>query len=135
MEALADLWGPTNHNQPDDETHLRPSPARPPRQVQHRFTAAEAAEKAEQYLAGQTMKQLAGSYAVHRRPIAQGLQKQAMLLRQVGLPPEHLEQAAGLYRAGWSLVRIGDKYGTTDMTVRRALTKHGLKIRPRRGFA
>ncbi|HEV2886241.1 MAG TPA: hypothetical protein VGX49_04960 [Jatrophihabitans sp.] len=44
-------------------------------------------------------------------------------------------QAAALYRAGWSLARIGDKYGTTDMTIRRALAKHGVEIWPRRGFA
>jgi hypothetical protein len=62
------------------------------------------------------------------------LQKQGVVLRQLGLAPEHLDQAAAHYRAGWSLARIGDKYGTTDMTVRRALAKHGVAIRQRRGW-
>lgn len=50
-------------------------------------------------------------------------------------PPRRQVQRRSLYRAGWSLARIGDNYGTTDMTVRRALAKHGVDIRPRRGFA
>lgn len=111
------------------------SPSRPPRQVQRRFTAAEAAEIAEQYLAGRTMNQLASSYAVHRRTIAHCLQKQDVGLRQHGLSLDHLEQAAALYRAGWSLAQVGDRYGTTDMSVRRALAKHGVEIRPRNGWS
>lgn len=79
------------------------------------------------------MNQLARTFGVHRRTIAHCLHKQNMPLRQLGLAPEHLEQAAALYRAGWSLARIGDKYGTTDMTARRALALHGVQIRPRRG--
>jgi len=103
--------------------------------VQRRFTAAEAAEIAEQYLAGQTMNQLARSYAVHRRTIAHCFHKQGVAVRQTGLPPEHLDQAAMLYQAGWSLARIGDRYDTTDMTVGRALARHGIQIRPRRGWS
>ncbi len=103
--------------------------------MQRRFTAAEASEIAEQYLAGQNMNQLARSYSVHRRTVAHCLRKQAVPVRQLGLSPEHIVPAAALYRAGWSLARIGDKYGTTDMTVRRALAKHGVEIRTRNGFA
>jgi hypothetical protein len=62
------------------------------------------------------------------------LQKQSVTLRQFGLSSEYLDQAAALYRAGWSLARIGDKYGTTDMTVRRALARHGVVIRSRNGW-
>jgi lambda repressor-like predicted transcriptional regulator len=102
--------------------------------VQRRFTAAEAAEIAEQYLAGLTMKQLARTYGVHRGTVVHCLQKHGVVLRRPCLAPEHLEQAAALYRAGWSLARVGDKYGTTDMTVRRALAKHRVEIRPRNGF-
>jgi lambda repressor-like predicted transcriptional regulator len=111
------------------------SPVRRPRQTQRRFTAAEADEIAEQYRAGQTMNQLARTYSVHRRTIAHCLLKQEVPLRQVGLSPEHIAPAATLYRSGWSLARIGDKYGTTDMTVRRALAIHGVPIRPRCGGA
>lgn len=109
--------------------------ARPPRQCQRRFTAAEAVELAAQYRAGQTMNQLARTFRVHRRTGAHCLQKQGVGLRQFGLSVEHLDQAAALYRAGWSLARIGEKYGTTDMTVRRALARHDVEIRPRNGFA
>ena len=133
VDALTGLWDRTKSDQPNDEPHPRLPVPRPPRQVQRRFTPAEATRIAEQYQAGQTMNQLAGAYGVHRRTVAHCLQRQAVTLRQSGLHPEHLDQAAGLYRAGWSLARIGDKYGTTDMTVRRALAKHGVEIRPRNG--
>jgi hypothetical protein len=133
-DVLVGLCEPANGDQPDGAVPTSPSPSRPPRQVQRRFTAAETVEIREQYLAGQTMNQLASSYSVHRRTIAHCLQKQAVHVRQVGLPAEHLDQAAMLYRCGWSLARIGGKYGTTDMTVRRALAKHGVEIQPRNGF-
>jgi lambda repressor-like predicted transcriptional regulator len=131
-DVLAALGAPEMHGvgTPDRDT-----PARRQRRTQRRITTAEAATIAEQYRTGRTMNQLARTFNVHRSTIVHCLQKQEVPLRQLGLSPEHLAPAAALYRSGWSLARIGDKYGTTDMTVRRALTLHGVKIRPRRGFA
>lgn len=124
-----------NQDQQDTKATLSSlSRTRPPRQAQRRFTPAEAVEIADQYLAGQTMKQLARTYGAHRGTVAHCLQKHGVVLRQLGLAYEHLDQAAALYRAGWSLAQIGDKYGTTDMSVRRALAKRGVEIRPRRGY-
>ncbi|MDQ2846110.1 MAG: hypothetical protein M3Y77_07125 [Actinomycetota bacterium] len=130
---LAGLCTPTIQNV---QTPVSGSPARRQRRAQRRFTPAEAAKIAEQYCTGQTMNHLARTYSVHRRTIAHCLQKQEVALRQVGLSLEHIIPAAALYRAGWSLARIGDKYGTTDMTVRRVLLAfHGVEIRPRRGWS
>jgi len=129
---LAGLCTPTIQNV---ETPVPGSPTRHKRQAQRHFAAAEAAKIAEQYRAGEMLNQLARTYSVHRRTIAHCLQKPEVPLRQVGLSPEHIIPAAALYRAGWSLARIGGKYGTTDMTVRRVLALHGVEIRPRRGWS
>lgn len=125
----------TKQDQSDRAAATPSSRSRPSRQIQRRFTAAEAAEITEQYQTGQTMNQLARSFNVHRRTIAHCLRKQDVAPRPRGLSAEHLSQAAALYEAGWPLVRIGERYGTTDMTVRRALTKQGVEIRPRRGWS
>jgi lambda repressor-like predicted transcriptional regulator len=136
LSVEADLLVGLNSQANLDQTDTKPAAPlpRPARQAQRRFTAEEAAEIAQQYQAGQTMNQLARVHGVHRRTVAHCLQKQEVSVRKLGLPPEHLDQAAALYRDGWSLARLGEKYGTTDMTVRRALAKHGVEIRPRRGW-
>lgn len=133
-DVVAVLRDQANRGQSDAQDPALLPRLRPPRQVQRRFTAAEAAEIAEQYLAGQTMNRIARTYGVHRRTVAHCLQKREVPRRQLGLSPDQLEQAVALYDAGWSLARIGDKYGTTDMTVRRAIAKHGVEIRPRNGW-
>jgi len=81
------------------------------------------------------MNQLARKYRVHRHTIAYCLHTQQIPTRHAGLLPADLQAAASLYEAGWSLARIGKKYGTADTTVRTALAAHGVKIRPRRGAA
>ena len=110
-------------------------PARVARRGQRRFTAAEAGAIAEQYKSGQTMNQLARRYRVHRHTIAYCLHAQQIMTRQVGLLPADVPAAASLYEAGWSLARIGKKYGIADTTVRTALSEYGVQIRPRRGTA
>jgi hypothetical protein len=134
-DILAGLHELANLDEPNTVVPALLPRARPPRRVQRRFTAAEAAEIVKQYLADQTMNELARAYGIHRRTVAYCLRKQGVAPRQLGLPGEHLNQAAALYRVGWSLARIGKRYGTTDMTVRRALAKHGVAIRPRRGWS
>lgn len=38
-----------------------------------------------------------------------------------------------LYQQGWSLARIGSRYGICDMRVWQILKREGVKTRPRRG--
>jgi len=87
------------------------------------------------YQAGESMNDIARNLAVHKRTIGSCLARQDIPTRRVGLATEHLATAAQLYRSGWSLAQIGDRYRTTDMSVRRALAASGVQIRPRRGFA
>ena len=81
------------------------------------------------------MNDLARQQGVHRSTILHALRRADTPLRYRGLPPDRVAEAAALYRTGWSLVRVGEKYGCTDMAVAHALRQRGEEIRPRRGWS
>jgi lambda repressor-like predicted transcriptional regulator len=80
------------------------------------------------------MKELAVLYDVHRTTIAQSLHKLAVPLRRQGVTGSSLAEAMRLYEEGWSLAKIGRKYGCSHATVRTAFIRAGVKLRPRRGW-
>ena len=53
--------------------------------------------------------------------------------RPIAGPPPWLDDAVGMYEHGMSLVAIGDAVGSSGMTVRRHLTRAGVKMRPAKG--
>jgi hypothetical protein len=50
-----------------------------------------------------------------------------------GLAADDVPAAATLYQAGWSLARIGEKFGITDDTVRARLLEVGIAMRDPHG--
>jgi hypothetical protein len=72
----------------------------------------------EGYRAGKTVFQLADQFGIDRRTVGRHLRKRGIDTTPPGLQPEDVAAAADLYRSGWSLARIGDKYGTASTTVR-----------------
>ena len=52
-----------------------------------------------------------------------------MTLRTVGLTPKDVGIAAGLYQDGWSLARLGARFGVNGSTVWKALRAQGLAMR------
>ena len=71
---------------------------------------------------------------MHRTTISDCLHKLAVPLRRQGPHDEDLAEAARLYGEGWSLARLGEKYDCNAETVRQLLLKHGVLMRPRRGW-
>lgn len=104
------------------------------RQQQHRLTATEKVAIAQQYQAGAEMRELAAAFRVHRTSISHCLRELGIPLRHQGLRAEDLPVAARLYEGGWSLARLGKKYGCTHTTVRLRLMEYGVRMRPRRGW-
>jgi hypothetical protein len=49
----------------------------------------------------------------------------------VGLSPDQVTDGCRLYHNGWSLARLGEKFGVDDMTVRRYLLLAGVVMRSR----
>ena len=56
-------------------------------------------------------------------------------MRSQGLTEGNLEEAAALYRDGWSLPRVAEQIGCSVGSVRKELKAHGVQIRPPSGWA
>jgi hypothetical protein len=82
------------------------------------------------YRAGAKVKGLAATFGVSRDTICRHLNQRGVERRNQGLQPQDVPAATELYRQGWSLLRIAEKYDTTDMTVRARLAAAGVQMRP-----
>jgi hypothetical protein len=91
--------------------------------------APATAEPIDAYRAGARIKDLARRFDVHRTTVTSLLLRHDVELRPVGLSPVQVHDAARLYRDGWSLARLGEKFGADDMTVRRYLLLAGVVMR------
>lgn len=80
------------------------------------------------------MKDLAIEFGTHRTTISQSLRRLAVPLRRLGLKDEDVADAARLYQDGWSLARLGAKFGCDHSDVRNKLVAYGVQIRPRPGW-
>ena len=74
-------------------------------------------------------------YGLGKGSVLKLLYSAAVQMRNQGLTNENLEEAATLYRDGWSLAPVGNQFGCSPDTVRLALANHGVQIRPRKGWA
>lgn len=83
----------------------------------------------ERYRAGSTVKELACAFDISRETVGQHLNRRGVERRVQGLQPEDVPQAAELYRTGWSLAKLGEKFGTAANTVRTRLLEVGVKMR------
>jgi transposase len=98
-------------------------------QRQHRLSQAEIAELIVAYHQGQSIRQLARRFKVHRTTVTALLRRQGIELRQAGLAPAAIPAAASLYGQGWSLARLGERFGVDAATVWRALRAAGVEMR------
>ena len=109
----------------------RPTPAT--RQRQHRLDRAATRQLVERYRGGSQIKDLATEFDVHRTTITTVLRREQVELRQAGLNASQLEKARTLYRDGWSLARLGEKFGVDGTTVWRQLLLAGVVMRSPNG--
>jgi len=109
-----------------------PAPRRA-KQVHRRLREPEIVELVTSYLAGSTVYELADQFSIHRQTVAEILERRGVARRYKRLSPEQLELACRLYKSGLSLMKVGDHLGRRAETVRQALMKAGVEIRPRNG--
>ena len=95
----------------------------------NRLDTVAVAELIASYRTGTNINELAERFGVHRTTVACLLRRHGVDVRAVGLSPSQVRDAARLYREGWSLARIGKKFGVDDMTVRRHLLLAGVVMR------
>jgi hypothetical protein len=77
---------------------------------------------------------LAKRFGIDRKTVGQHLRRRNIDTKPAGLHPDDVPAAAALYRAGWSLIRIAEKFAVAGNTVRRCLLEAGVELRPRRGW-
>jgi Helix-turn-helix domain len=143
------LGGPDNrgqHSNPDSGPSLpdvdgvdSPTAAsaarRPSRSVQRRLSPSELMTIAADYQHGRSLDALAREFGVHRRTVADHLERLG-IARRVNLPklsPTDIERAVSRHRAGDSLATVGRTLNVDASTVQRALKRAGVAIRPRPG--
>jgi hypothetical protein len=85
------------------------------------------------YGAGAGVGHLATKYGIHRATVGKHLDERSIARRTSGLAPADIPKAAQLYREGWSLARIAERYGTTDKTVWARLREVGVQMRDTHG--
>jgi lambda repressor-like predicted transcriptional regulator len=111
------------------KTARRPSERPVPWQTQVRLDPHQAKELASAYSAGNATNELAARFGIHRATVTAILHRLGVDLRQRGLTDEQVAEACRLYPEGWSLARLAERYGVTDMTVRRYLLLAGVVMR------
>jgi len=109
---------------------------RPTKPVQRRLTPSAVAAAAAEYQQGRSLDDLARNFGVHRRTVADHLERLG-IARRVNLPkltPADIEQAVSKYQTGDLLATVGKALNVDASTVQRALKRAGVAIRPRPGW-
>ena len=112
--------------------HAQPAPTVQPTTAR-RLTADEVAELASQYEAGVAVDELAARFKIHRATVSRHLDRLGVARHQRGLDDNQARAAGSLYRDGWSLARLGVRFGVEAHTVRLALVKRGVRMRDTHG--
>jgi lambda repressor-like predicted transcriptional regulator len=104
-----------------------------PRQKQIRLDAHQSSALAAAYRDGKTIKELAQRYGVHRTTVSALLRRSDVELRRGGLTSGDVLAVSQMYASGWSLAKLGRKFGVDAATVWRALLAAGVVMRSPRG--
>jgi lambda repressor-like predicted transcriptional regulator len=99
------------------------------RQHPHRLSQAEVLEQIAAYGHGESIKQLAQRFGIHRMTVTALLRRHGVELRRAGLTSDDVVAASRLYAHGWSLAKLGRKFGVNAATVLRALRACGVTMR------
>ncbi|MGH7510945.1 MAG: helix-turn-helix domain containing protein [Gemmatimonadales bacterium] len=85
------------------------------------------------YETGATVYELATEFGINRVTVGKHLRSRGVDTKPPGLASGDVPAAAELYRQGWSLARIAERYNTTANTVRVRLIEVGVAMRDTHG--
>lgn len=110
-----------------------------PRNLPHRLDRKVSPETAAQLIAdyesGTPSTQLAKIYGLGKGSVLKLLKGAGVQMQNHGLKQENFEEAAMLYRDGWSLPRVAERFDCSVGSVRKEFRTHGVQIRPPNGWA
>jgi hypothetical protein len=133
VRVMVDVGRRMDQNDQTDEPGISTSDGRAEYRTAQRLGEAEVEELVAAYRSGATVRQLAGQFGIHRVTVGRHLAARGIDTHPPALHPDDIPAAADLYRAGWSLARIAEKFDTTDDSVRRRLLEVGVRMRDPQG--
>lgn len=94
------------------------------------LSAESVDELVSRYKAGTDMTRLAREFGIHRMTVRRLLDERGVAVRdtQVRMTERQMTEMAELYEQGWSLYRLGKKYGCDGHTVGRKLKGMGARV-------
>jgi lambda repressor-like predicted transcriptional regulator len=101
-----------------------------PAQRAKRLTTSERTEMVAEYQAGCSSNALAREYQVSRNAVTAVLEREGVPRRYNLLKAEDVKRASTLYLQGRSLASIAPEFGVDYKTVRTALLRAGIEMRP-----
>jgi hypothetical protein len=99
--------------------------------VRKRFSPETIAELVADYQTGLSTAVLMRRYHLGKGPVLRILDQAGVTRHPNSLSDEQLEEAAELYRQGWSLVRLSEHLDVAQTTVWRGLHRMGVAMRRR----
>lgn len=82
------------------------------------------------YLQQVPVTELAKRFGIHRVTVTALSRRHGVVLRRAGLRNAEVEEAASLYRQGWSLAELGKMFGVDPATVWRRLRAADVNMQP-----
>lgn len=101
--------------------------------VARRLEPDTVARLVQDYESGVESTELTDRYQLGKGTVLRLLRQHGVTIRRQGLSRGEVEEAIQLYAAGWSLARIGGKFGHAPTVIRKALLDAGVDPRPRNG--
>jgi DNA-binding CsgD family transcriptional regulator len=116
----------------DQGKRQAPRPAGQRLQVQRRLDEHQILELVRRYVAGESVRELAGGFGIHRTTVLEHLAKRDVERRpnRRKLTDAQVAEAARIYKGGGSLEDLGQQFGVSAETVRKELRQAGVTRRP-----
>ncbi|MGH9089881.1 MAG: hypothetical protein ACRDZR_00640 [Acidimicrobiales bacterium] len=111
-----------------------PNKTRIPKQVFRRLPAEEAKALVTAYNAGSTVYELAAQFRIHRNTVSHLLERASVPRRYNLISEDKLPGLIQNYEAGTSLAALSGKTGFAATTIRTAMKRAGVNLRPRSGW-
>jgi DNA-directed RNA polymerase specialized sigma24 family protein len=118
-----------------DNDRAKTALPRTPRQRQRRLSADEAEALVATYEAGTPINELTALYGIHRETVVRHLDRALVSRRTTPLAEVGIDELIKLYDGGWSLKRIGERFGVQPTSVYYRLRRAGVTMRPRSGWS
>lgn len=111
----------------DQPSQTKATPPRVPQRAEDRLGPDGLARLCADYRAGQSTKRLQKTYGLSQGAVLRLLEVNGLPRRQRGLTDIQVQEAIELYLGGWSLTRIGDRFGKDHTMVKNALLRTNMR--------